>query len=369
MTNIIQELQENKTSFKEVRETFRDEPYFFDIKTSKTYENLYLINVQKDVEKLEKFHDYSCGVIMEKDTNKVVARGFNRNLMATEWDGNHDDIMYVEHAVDGTLIRLYNYEEKWIVSTSRCINSAESFIYENNRNYSELFTETVKDSLDYEKLDKNMTYIFILKHKDSPSVSNYEMSPVVFYVGKVDNNTFTEEFYGDNVDKITIEGGNNNILNLAKTVEFDMNSQNYDNTKGYIVHLKNGRRVEMIFDEFKRIEAIRGGNPNIYLRYFELDAIDAEQLAYYFPKYELYTISKQVYAKCIILHILYKDVYIFRKKAIKDIKDDATREAVHYLIKYSHAIKKRLSLDMVFEKVATYDPHIICNLMGWLRQK
>ena len=66
----------------------------------------------------------------------------------------------VEYCEDGTIIRLYNYNDNWYTSTTKTINASVSY-WSSSKSFHELFSELFDEKY-LEILDKNSTYFFIL---------------------------------------------------------------------------------------------------------------------------------------------------------------------------------------------------------------
>ena len=108
----------------------------------------------------------SRGIILEKDTYKVISLGFFKffnfgepNQHEIDWDS-----ALITEKIDGSMIILYFHKEKWYVATS---GTAEGEGEVNNKigtTFSDLFWNTLKKYKDFniEVLNKSLIYVFEL---------------------------------------------------------------------------------------------------------------------------------------------------------------------------------------------------------------
>ena len=109
----------------------------------------------------------SC--IIDKSTLEVLATQYNNIIY------NEDAVEYVKRKSwnniviskchEGTLVTVF-YHKKWYVCTRRCLDSNTSKW--GTKTYGELFNETL--DFDFEELDKNYFYLFIIVHHDNNNI-------------------------------------------------------------------------------------------------------------------------------------------------------------------------------------------------------
>ena len=170
---LLKELN-NHESFDSAKNVLTSSPYNLKV-TENNEDNTFMISYNKDSEKTNDFINECRGIILEKDTNKVVCYTFNRKHNSTflkdELLNNWDACKFYE-SIDGTQIKLYYYNDKWNVSTTRCIQAKNAYWY-SKKSFEELFKEA-SFGLDYSKLNKDYCYSFVLKHKENRIVNRYE---------------------------------------------------------------------------------------------------------------------------------------------------------------------------------------------------
>lgn len=144
---------------------------------SKKYEieNLILLYHKFDVPLFNNYTKECRSLIIDKNTLKIICyTGYNpiiynnTNLKIIKTI-NSEAIINI--CYEGTYLSLFNHNNKWYLSTRRCLDSNLS-IYKNKSHY-QMFEEIIKnagyDNFDTfcEILDKNQTYYFVLLHHEN----------------------------------------------------------------------------------------------------------------------------------------------------------------------------------------------------------
>lgn len=138
--------------------------------SSHVHPELPLIGLTYDMLESPKTHPIvrECrGIVLEKDTWKVVAKAFNRFFNAEEvqeefltfnWDN-----FVCNTKCDGSLILLFNYQNKWIAKTKGSFGDGVVPFPAPGKSttFSQLFWETAKKyNLNLNQLDPKLTYAF-----------------------------------------------------------------------------------------------------------------------------------------------------------------------------------------------------------------
>jgi hypothetical protein len=323
------------------------------------------------------------GLIVEKETNKVVAEcidslyeninihdlneilkpkgedyvdadGLNRYYQ--EPLGHH-----IELAEDGTLVRLYNYENEWHTATSKCIDAEYSYWLSDNYSFDKMFKDALE--INYSELDTKMTYNFILKHPLNRIVLKHSKASLTF-VSKVNNETGQEHLKLDselslieNVGLLSVlpkvlessyqvtENWADSIDSFEETrnVILEMHTrENIDWTKSEMCQLlstfpgkglvfvkynydtKRYTRILYETDEYKELKDIKGNTPNVDKRWLELykekeyEKLDKFKTVY--PEYlEKFTDLEERFKKLVLdIYNVYLNTHVFRKFHIDD---------------------------------------------------
>jgi hypothetical protein len=238
------------------------------------YKNLYRVSIDRSYEGECKSSDEhfnilkECrGIILEKDTNKLISYGLNNFIDPNDIEWSKPFI--IEESIEGTLIKLYwnPFSNRWIVATNRTINAKWGH-WISNRDFFHLFMDIGK-RLDYDKLDKNCTYSFVLKHPENRIVRRYKK------VGLNHIHTRNINTLEEIDDNVYFQNGN--IVSKPRKYDFKTKDDVYkelDNLpfflEGYIITDSNGNKSKILNPKHTEISTIRGNVNNIEYRYLEL---------------------------------------------------------------------------------------------------
>jgi hypothetical protein len=99
------------------------------------------------------------------------------NKEAQQFILNNNDLNYEMYkCYEGSILSLFNHNNKWYLSTRRCLDSKKSIW--NNSNYYDMFIEVLnKENISFDdftdKLDKNNGYYFIIIHNNNKNIIDY----------------------------------------------------------------------------------------------------------------------------------------------------------------------------------------------------
>lgn len=188
------------------------------------------------------------------------------------------------YSLEGTLVRLYNFENQWNMSTHKKLSAFQSR-WSCRLSFGEIFIEYLKEiypnSEDIyksflETLDKNKIYYFLLRtniyNRVICDISTIEYGKKIIFVGYRNENR--DLFLNDENCNILPELEKpKKLLNIHHKNVFDF-VENHINPfihQGIIgFHLKQNKHVKIVNQKYKVLSRIRGNNPNIRLRYLEI---------------------------------------------------------------------------------------------------
>lgn len=341
-------------------------------------------NENKNDENKDELLNYQAnGIILEKQTNKVVAMCQNKLINYNQDDNNSKnnisemlqnvDLKRMEYCEDGTIIRLYNYNDTWYTSTTRCIDATKSY-WTSTKNFSDLFWDVFDKSL-LATLDKTYTYVFVLLHKENRIVIRHKINMLV-YISRINNETciedYTQQFnnvYGirrpkkiDTRDFYKLTLSNNDIMGKL-----------YNPFKrGVLIKILNKETSQLLtykfdFKNYIDIKVIRGNVPEVRMRYLEL-LNDPERLHILEQNYNEYKfmfklIKNEVFKLTKTIHQLYIDSHI---KHITKVTED---NVYYKTLRQLHAQYKITNVPITFsevqKKIYTMDKRIIKKLLMW----
>lgn len=241
------------------------------------------------------------GIIVEND-NKIVCKSFPYTPELIELPPFINDELLKECkitlAYEGTLLRVFYYDNEWIVSTHKKINALQ------NKWGGPTFEKMLKEcmntnELSFDFLNKNYCYVFLMHHIKNTLVSEITQK-ILFHLATYDENmniineslsTFeyiqTPRLFKD--------------LNLQSMVQLIPNynySKYYSKECGYsdkwimypycglMIQLPDGRMYKYVHPTYIKRRKIRGNQPSLYVRYLELDEDDKEEYINMFPSKE-----------------------------------------------------------------------------------
>lgn len=361
----IQNAVRNKT-FGEVKKVMEEQGIRVRESTSDVLENLYLLVCESD-DTCTDLQVQCNGIILEKESNKVVCMAQNKIIKKIK-DDDMEDLkkkyeMNLEYCEDGTVIRLYNYNKRWYTATTKCIDARHSY-WSSDKTFDEMFWSLFDEKL-LKDLHEEYTYSFILLHKENRIVVNHQNNQLV-YVSRTNN--------------ITKEDSDENSFCFVKLTSLEPLSQGklledyYSPTKRGVI-LKcldkiNGKLLTYQYD-FKRYEEIknvRGNVPLLRMRYLELlsDPESLELLEKYYPENQmLFAMIKHCVGN------LYREIHqLYYNSHIKhSVRVDADHPLYRTLTQL-HGIHKKqkvvISLEEVKKKVDTLDKLVLRKLLRWV---
>ena len=131
------------------------------------------------------------GIIVDKYTHDIVSYPIDGKVSLETFTQNveWDDIV-IEESIDGTLINLYYYQDKWNVSTNSTLDG--HCFWNSKKNFKELFLETFATyDCNIQHLDTRCTYSFVLCHPEARNVSLYK-KPRIYHILTRNLDTYNE---------------------------------------------------------------------------------------------------------------------------------------------------------------------------------
>ena len=193
MAAIQEELKKQGiSSFNDVKAFF--EGHNIRVKESKKYPKLYLLMyhfVGADFK--HQFVRESRGIVLEKESNRVIGYPFNKffNYSETYADKVDWNTVSIQEKLDGSLIKVFWYNDEFVVATNGMID-AQEYQREDGTTFYDLFMDAAHVSkLDFTKLLKRHTYMFELIHPKNIIVVQHT-EPRLVHIGTRDNQTYQE---------------------------------------------------------------------------------------------------------------------------------------------------------------------------------
>ena len=279
---LINFIENNKIeNYENLKIILESEPFNLKIKTDTDFPNLFLIHTQDNSNFNLKIVNECNGIILDKNTLKIVCYTFDKSSNKKNIPENLDkNKLYVEKSYEGTLIRMYYYEGRWMYSTKKCINASKSK-WISDKNFVQLFHECIPN-FDIENiLNKDHCYSFIIIHPENKIIVNYN-EPILYHISTrnmITLNEIIENIHIYSPEKKIIEKENidlfiNEIINT-----------NDLSIEGFIFIDESFNRWKIKTPLFDKVRNLWGNTNNRFYRYLELrkNSFELNEYLTYFP--------------------------------------------------------------------------------------
>jgi hypothetical protein len=344
-----------------LKTTLESEPFNLKIKEDVNFPTLFLIyngdNSNKDLAIVNECN----GIILDKNTFQIVCYSFNKcSEQITIPDNLDKNNLYIENAIEGTLVRYFNYNGTWILSTKKCIDASKSR-WISTKSFYQLFEECLLGKNIIEILNPNYCYSFIITHPENNIVVNY-IEPFLYHICTRDMITMNEIEEDIGIFKLT--------KTLITKDKIDDIIQNIIITKqlcfeGLIFIDINYNRWKIRNPYFKRAREVWGNTNNRLFRFIELrkDIDLLYEYLTYFPKDQDIFNSFEYSIKELASYIL--SIYI-RKHILKN-----NTKIPYYLVKIIYKLhgdfikdKIRTDLNKIGLTLLNIDTKLLCFMLN-----
>lgn len=360
--------------------------------------DLYLLVSKEQVTPLQ----IECnGLILEKETNKVVCMCLNKfNKLTNTNSINQMEIienlkiqyanqgkLRMEYCEDGTVIRLYNRYTtgnltnsfgcndrfNWFTATTKCIDARKSY-WSSEKTFDDMFWEIFdKSGYNVTDLNVNCTYSFILLHRDNRIVVNHRYNNLIF-INSVNNKTkeesFTNYFFNQDPKRCIRR---TKQIDLTSGIHYPLDDYYNPDKRGIILKFFNEIEnkwdiYQFDFGNYGNVKEIRGNVPKIRTRYLEL-LNEPEKLAILEKEYPENQMLFAMIKHC--MNNLYKRVHkLYFDSHVKHSLTVTETDPLFRTMRQLHADYKKkniiVTFDAVIQKVNSLNPNIISKLIGWV---
>lgn len=266
LANFIQ--KNNITDFESLKSILQNDPYNLKIKEDNNLKTLCLIHSQDKSDFNNKIVNECNGIILDKNTLKIICYTFDK-CQETNYPNNLDtNQLFIEYSIEGSLIRLYNYDDKWILSTKRCIDASKSK-WLSNKNFVQLFYECL-GSINFDQaINPKYCYSFIISHPENNIISK-EVIPTLYHISTRDMDTLKEVSLNIGVPLLERNSVSNNSQEFIQNLILEMSNDTSNFYEGYMFIDINYNRWKLQKPYFKKLRDLWGNNNNRFFRYLEL---------------------------------------------------------------------------------------------------
>ena len=361
LTQFIKENQIN--NFESLKIILESSPYNLKIKEDESYPNLFLIHTNQNSDFKLKIVNECNGIILEKDTLKVVCYTFDKCIDQDNIPENiNTEDLYFEYSLESTLIRAFYYNDEWILSTKKCINARKAK-WLSSKNFVELFFDYI-DIHNYDifqKLNTSYCYSFLITHPENNIVVQY-FEPCVYHISTRDMITMKEIDENIGLNKLLrIKINQDNLNSMISQISID-NNLNYE---GILFIDSNYNRWKVKSPLFSYVRSLWGNSNNRFFRYLELrkDSNLLKEYVKYYPQ------DKDVFMNYEnkVIHIANNLLKYYTEKHIKKMKE----KVPYYFAKiiyelHGEYLKSRVITDYnkVMLKLLSLDAKKLCYMFN-----
>ena len=255
----------------------------------------------------------------------------------------------IEEFIDGTMINVFHHGGEWHISTRSKIGA--KCRWTSDMKFNEMFEEA-KGDLDFDKLNPELTYSFVLRHPDNRIVTKYEKADLVLVqvrqqYQELDLLKIVEELKANGLDITIPKRYTHTSLDsvLGQISEMTFEEQG-------LVFKHHGARSKLRNEKYSYVKAMRGNNPKLFHTYLELrNNKMIKQFLGYFPEHneQFMDWRDQIFRMTSLLHQCYVNYHI--KHCIE--KDTIPYELKPLLYEL-HGQHKTLGIKVTFDYAKQY---------------
>ena len=211
---------------------------------------LNLIKYKNDVDDFQK---YFKSVIINQNTNKIISLSPMKSVQADHQILLNNNIE-ISRLHDGTMINLFYHNDVWTPSTRSYIGAKNYWNKDSKKSFKNMFNECFTQ---YDELNINNSYSFVLQHKDNPNISPITDNKVILVEEySYENDTITKVNLNEKNYSFNFNKTYKNYHELTKN-EYDI--QKYE--KGFNIYM-NDIRYKMITDDYNYLFNLKPNHNN-----------------------------------------------------------------------------------------------------------
>ena len=291
------------------------------------------------------------GLILEDKTWKVICYPFNKFFnFGEEYADNIDwESAVVETKEDGSLIKIYFYNDEWKIATNGTIDAEDAELQSGPyKNFRQLFDAAAeKCHFDFSRLNRYYTYVLELCSEFNIIICPQSEMRLI-HIGTRNNRTFqeVEADIGIPHPQRYALSSLEDCIAMAKTFDFTK--------EGFVVKDKNYNRIKVKSEDYVRVHRLANNGSMTEERAIELiRANELDEFFTYFPHYKEYI--GRIKAKIAALsYTIDKD--ISRAKVIKE--NSSSRKDFAAWVAGLSSLEKAIAFLVYDEKIESGDQYI-----------
>lgn len=291
------------------------------------------------------------GLILEDKTWKVICYPFNKFFnFGEEYADNIDwESAVVETKEDGSLIKIYFYNDEWKIATNGTIDAEDAELQSGPyKNFRQLFDAAAeKCHFDFSKLNRYFTYCCEICSEFNIIICPQSEMRLI-HIGTRNNRTFqeVEADIGIPHPQRYALSSLEDCIAMAKTFDFTK--------EGFVVKDKNYNRIKVKSEDYVRVHRLANNGSMTEERAIELiRANELDEFFTYFPHYKEYI--GRIKAKIAALsYTIDKD--ISRARVIKE--NSSSRKDFAVWVAGLSSLEKAIAFLVYDEKIDSGDQYI-----------
>ena len=190
----------------------------------------------------------------------------------------------IEAFPDGTMINVFNYDEKWHISTRSKIGAQCRFF--GNKYFNEMFDEA-KGVIDYQLLNPELTYSFVLRHPDNRIVTKYDKADVVLVQVRKQYEEIPLESVVSELKEKGLELSIPEVYTHTNLESVIKQLTDMPFGEQGLVFKYKGVRSKLRNEKYTYVKHLHGNNWNEFHTYLEARQTGkVKQLLFYYPEYQ-----------------------------------------------------------------------------------
>lgn len=272
------------------------------------------------------------GDIVDREGN-VIFQGYRSVSDCVEGDVDISELSgRCVECPEGNILRVFNYDGKWYVSTNRKLDAFTSRFLSKKETFGEAFERVLKDKYDMSigdsDFDRSKKYVLLLKPSEHERVVCDVDEDIVFISCDGDHDSKEMPMFPRR--KETRDFPAHNIAQGLFFVD---------------------EKIRVFSREYARRKAVCGNTPSLRFRYLELRSGNPKDIELFFSihpsmRHIAEIIEEQIYAITKHLHLLYMQIFVKNDMAVMCTKVEKTvLNAIHkmYMITKQRTIPSRIN--------------------------
>ena len=231
-----------------------------------------------------------------------------------------NNINNLSYLIDGTMINLFYYKNEWIISTRSEIGGYNK--WNQKKSFRKMFDDC--SNIEYDKLNKNFSYSFVMRHIENRNISPISENILILiniFNYTDNNNIHTIKDINIINEELNFLSCNNLSYNEIDHIDIMKNNLPYY-IKGFTYELNNFR-YKWINPKYEKVKNLKGNHNNINLSYLELRKNGKlKEYLQYFPEHNhhFYNLRSKIHKLSNELFHNYRNLFIYKKNQINDIE-------------------------------------------------